>query len=372
MKIEEITLYHVGMRLKTPVVTNFGSIIDKDSVLVKIRDTDGFIGWGEAPAFSIPWYSEETIGTVLHIMEDFLIPLLLHQEIDDPNTVFELFVPIQRNNIAKAGLESAIWDLYAKRHHIPLAKVLGGNKKKIEVGVVVGIQATVQDTLKLVESYVAEGYKRVKLKIKPGCDIRFVKAVKEVFPHLPISVDANGSYRFSDLPILQELDRYGLSMIEQPLTAGDLIDHAKLQAVLKTPLCLDESVATFEDVRNAAEFASCRIISLKMSRLGGLAATKRVHDFCRERNIPVWCGGMFETGIGRAHNIALSTLDNFTLPGDLSGSSRYWERDLIEPEVFVKQGEIEVPVQPGIGYEVDLMQLEKVTRGKKTFNAMFR
>ena len=368
MKIEEITLYHVRMRLKTPVNTSFGSIVEKDSVLVKVKDADGLDGWGEAPAFSIPWYSEETIGTIIHIMGDFLIPRLLHNEIKNPDDVYELFLPIQRNCMAKAGLESAIWDLYAKRHAISLAKAIGGNKKKIEVGVVVGIQRTVQEMLKVVETYVKDGYKRVKLKVKPGSDALFIKAFKNAFPQIALSVDANGSYCLADLGILRELDQYGLTMIEQPFAPGDLIDHAKLQAMLKTPVCLDESAATFQDIRNAAELASCRIISLKMSRLGGIAATKRVHDFCRERNIPVWCGGMFETGIGRAHNIALSALDNFTLPGDLSGSSRYWEEDLIEPEVVVKQGEIAVPVKPGIGYELNNKALEKATLSKKIFN----
>jgi len=366
LEIGQINLHHIRMRLRTPVSTSFGTIWDKDSVLVEIRDTDGVVGWGESPAFWIPWYSEETIRTVLHVMEDFLIPRLLHQDIEHPNQAAGIFAPVQRNNMAKAGLESAIWDLYAKRHNLSLAKVLGGTKQKIEVGVVVGIQPTVQETLKIVEAYLMEGYKRVKLKIKPGQDIQFVKAVSASFPQLPISVDANGSYCSADLPILCELDQFGLAMIEQPLAAGDLVEHAKLQTMLKTPVCLDESAATFEDIKNAAALASCKIVSVKMSRLGGIAATKQVNDFCRDRNIPIWCGGMFETGIGRAHNIALSTLDNFTMPGDLSGSSRYWERDLIEPEVVVKQGEIEVSDKPGIGYDVNLEQLEKITLFKKT------
>ncbi|MBP2641474.1 MAG: N-acylamino acid racemase [Firmicutes bacterium] len=367
MKIGQITLHHVRMRLKTPVSTSFGTIGDKDSVLVEISDADGTVGWGESPAFWVPWYSEETIRTVLYIMEEFLIPKLFQGEITHPRQVSELFAPVQRNHMAKAGLESAIWDLYAKRLNLPLATVLGGTKQRIQVGVVVGIQSTVQETVKIVETYLIEGYKRVKLKIKPGQDIQFVKAVCASFPQLPISVDANGSYSLADLRILCELDQCGLAMIEQPLAAGDLVEHAKLQAMLKTPVCLDESAATFDDIKNAAAFVSCKIVSVKMSRLGGISATIQVNDFCRDRNIPVWCGGMFETGIGRAHNIALSTLDNFTMPGDLSGSSRYWERDLIKPEVVVNQGEIDVPDQPGIGYEVDLEQLRKVTLFKKTF-----
>lgn len=367
LKIRQITLHHVRMRLKTPVSTSFGTICDKDSVLVEISDASGTVGWGEAPAFWIPWYSEETIRTVLYIMEEFLIPRLFQGEITHPRQVSEIFTPIQRNHMAKAGLESAIWDLYAKRLNLPLATMLGGTKQRIEVGVVAGIQSTVQETVKIVENYLIEGYKRVKLKIKPGVDVQVVKAVCAAFPQASISADANGSYSLADLRILCELDQCGLAMIEQPLAAGDLVEHAKLQAAIKTPVCLDESAATFDDIKNAAALGSCRIVSLKMSRLGGIAATMQVNNFCRDRNIPIWCGGMFETGIGRAHNIALSTLDNFSLPGDLSGSSRYWERDLIEPAVVVNQGEIEVSDQPGIGYQVDLKQLERVTIFKKIF-----
>lgn len=367
MRIEQIVLYHIRMRLKSSVSTSFGTILDKDSVVVEVRDTEGVVGWGEAPAFWTPWYSEETIRTVLLIMEDFLIPRLGNQEIGSPDQVTKIFAPIQRNNMAKAGLESAIWDLFAQRSHIPLAAAIGGARQQIEVGVVVGILPTVRDTLDLIEKYLVEGYKRVKLKIKPGKDIEFVRAIRKTFSQLPLAVDANGSYSFADISALRELDQFELMMMEQPFASGELINHAKLQAILKTPICLDESIVTFDDVKNAIALNSCRMICAKMSRLGGIAATKLVHDFCRKQDIPIMCGGMFESGIGRAHNIALSTLESFTIPGDISSSSRYWERDIIEPEVMVMQGKIAITDGPGLGYKVNMEQLEKATLAKKIF-----
>jgi O-succinylbenzoate synthase len=354
------------MRLKTPVTTSFGTIIAKDSIIVEVQDSDGIIGWGESPAFAIPWYSEETIGTVWQVMADFLIPRLAQQECQHPNQVAEIFAPIQRNNMAKAGIESALWDLYAQSHKAPLAQVLGGTRKKVVVGVVIGVQANIAATLGFIEQYLAAGYQRIKLKIKPGQDIALVQGVRRSFPHLSLAVDANGAYQISDLAVFQELDHWGLTMIEQPFPAGDLINHAKLQAVLTTPLCLDESITTIEDIKNAIAFNSCQVMNIKMSRLGGITLAQQAHDLCLQQNIPVWCGGMFESGIGRAHNIALATLDNFSLPGDISSSSRYWERDIIEPEVIVKDGEILVSHRPGIGYQVNREQLEKITLRKIT------
>ena len=366
MKIASITLRHIRMPLKTPVTTSFGTIIDKDSIIVEVQDTDGVIGWGESPVFAIPWYSEETIGTVWHVMTDFLIPRLAEQEFDHPNQVAEILAPIQRNNMAKAGVESALWDLYAQRNGVPLAQVMGGTRKKVAVGVVIGVQPSVSDTLRFIEQYLVAGYQRIKLKIKPGQDIELIKAIRRPFPNLALAVDANGAYQISDVALFQELDQFDLTMIEQPFQAGDLINHAKLQAILKTPLCLDENITTLEDIKNAAALNSCQVINIKMSRLGGITLAQQAHDFCLQRNIPVWCGGMFESGIGRAHNIALATLENFSLPGDISGSARYWEQDIIEPEVIVKGGEILVSDKPGIGYHVNREQLAKVTLRKKT------
>jgi O-succinylbenzoate synthase len=356
------------MPLKTPVGTSFGTIGDKDAIVVEVQDADGTTGWGEAPAFAIPWYTEETIGTVWHMLEDFLIPLCFQRNWTHPKEVAAAFTAIQRNNIAKAGLESAVWDLYAKREGKSLAAVLGGRKKKIEVGVVIGLQASMKDTFRWIEHYLDQGYKRIKLKIKPGHDVEPIRATRRQFPDLSVSVDANGAYTLADESIFQQMDTFDLSMIEQPLASGDLLDHAKLQAKLRTPLCLDESIAAAQDIQHALAFRSCRIINIKMSRIGGLASAINLHDYCQERHIPVWCGGMFETGIGRAHNIALSSLANFTMPGDISASSRYWDTDIIEPEVTVQKGEIQVPEGLGIGYAVNNKQLEKMTVMKKTFS----
>lgn len=247
-----------------------------------------------------------------------------------------------------------------------MAQALGGTRKRVPVGVVIGLQGDLSAAIHLIERYLADGYQKVKLKIKPGQDIELVRGVRREFPDLPLAVDANGAYQSSDGPLFQQLDECGLTMIEQPFQAGDLINHAKLQARLNTPLCLDESITTLADLKNAVELGSCRVMNIKMSRVGGLTPAQQAHDFCLQRNIPIWCGGMFESGIGRAHNIALASLENFKLPGDLSASARYWDRDIIEPEVIVNQGEISVPDRPGIGYQVNWDQLEKVTLRKKT------
>jgi O-succinylbenzoate synthase len=294
-------------------------------------------------------------------MQDFLIPLLLGKEIGHPDEVTQLFAPVHRNNIAKAGLENAVWDLYAKENGIPLYKALGGAKSKVTVGVVIGIQPAIDETFSLIESYLASGYKRIKLKIKLGHDIEIVKAVRNRYPSLPLSVDANGAYCLSDFPLIREMSGYGLEMIEQPLAEGAFLDHAELQEYFETPICLDESISGVSDIENAIRLGSCGIFNIKICRLGGLTLAKRAHDLCQKKWLPVWCGGMFETGVGRAHNIALSTLDNFQLPGDISASSRYWESDIIEPEVVVERGEITVSNRPGIGYDVSREKLEKVT-----------
>ncbi|MBP2645669.1 MAG: menC [Firmicutes bacterium] len=367
MNIKKVQLYHVRMPLKHSVETSFSTIGDKDSIIVEVQDDDGITGWGEAPAFAVPWYTEETIGTVWHMLEDFLIPLCFRRNWAHPKIAATAFSAIQRNNMAKSGLESALWDLYAKREEKSLAAVLGGCNKMIEVGVVIGLQAKVKDVLDLLEQYLTQGYKRIKLKIKPGHDVEPISAMRRQFPEVSLSVDANGAYTLNEKDMFQKMDWFGLSMIEQPLAAGDLLEHAKLQENLRTPLCLDESIAVAQDVQHALELKSCRIINIKMSRVGGLTSALALHDYCQERRIPVWCGGMFETGIGRAHNIALSSLANFSLPGDISASSRYWETDIIEPEVTVQKGEIQVPEGWGIGYAVNRRHLEKVVVAKKTF-----
>lgn len=349
------------MTMKNPFVTSFGSVQDKPFLLVEAMDEDGNTGWGESTAFHAPWYNEETFQTNLHIIKDFLVPLMLNKEIIHPDEVSAIFSPIRKNNMAKAAVEGAIWDLYAKRNGQTLAEALGGNTKKIEVGVSIGLQKSTEELLKVVQNYVEEGYKRIKVKIKPGSDISLISALREAFPELPLMADANSAYTLNDTEIFKQLDQYNLLMIEQPLDYDDIVDHAKLQREIKTPICLDESILSLADVKKAIELGSAKVINIKIGRVGGLTAAKQIHDYCMEKNVPVWCGGMLEAGIGRAHNIALTSLPNFTLPGDTSSSSRYWYEDIITPEVIAKDGFITLPTGYGIGFEPNLESIKKFT-----------
>ena len=366
--IEKIKLHHLKMTLNDPFSTSFGTFQEKEFFITEMIDGSGNRGFGESVAFTSPWYSEETVQTNLHMMTDFLIPILKNNEIHHPDEVFDLFQPIRRNNMAKAALEGAVWDLYAKQKNIPLAEALGGERKTIDVGISLGIEPTVKDLLRKIEHYVQEGYKRIKIKIKPGYDVDVLKEVRRVFPETKIMADANSAYTLNDIDHLRKLDDLDLMMIEQPLAHDDIIDHAKLQKAMTTPICLDESIHSLEDARKAIELESCKIINIKIGRVGGLTESKRIHDYCKEKGIDVWCGGMLEAGVGRAHNIALTTLSQFTLPGDTAGSSRYWKKDIIEPEVIVENGVINVPTKPGIGYEIDEKALEEFTLSTKEFN----
>ncbi|MEH7121608.1 o-succinylbenzoate synthase [Bacillus sp. JJ1773] len=368
MKLKEITLRHLKMRMKSPFTTSFGTMQDRDFILLEAKDENGNSGWGESVAFHSPWYNEETLQTNWHMLEDFLIPQILNKEIKHPDEVSEIFSYIRKNNMAKSTLEGAVWDLYTQEQGISLAKALGGEKSKIEVGISIGIQNTVDDLLKLIDEYVTEGYKRMKVKIKPGWDVDVMREVRKHFPNVPLMADANSAYRLEDIDRLRALDEFDLMMIEQPLASDDIIDHATLQKQINTPVCLDESIHSYEDTRKAIELGSCKIINIKIGRVGGLTESKRIHDLCKQHDIPVWCGGMLESGIGRAHNIALTTLDNFILPGDTAGSSRYWDKDIIDPEVVVKDGFITVPDTPGIGYEPNRDTIKQYTITEKTFS----
>ncbi len=367
ISIRQITLNRLNMKLNAPFTTSFGTFQDKEFYIIEVEDEEGNIGFGESVAFSSPWYSEETVKTNKHIMEDFLIPLLFKAPILHPDEVSERFQPIRKNNMAKAGLEGAVWDLYAKRQKLPLYKALGGNKEQIDVGISIGLQPTVKGLLQLVESHVESGYKRIKLKIKPGFDYDLLKEVRREFPTISMMADANSAYTLSDIEILKKLDEFNLTMIEQPLSHDDIIDHAKLQQQLETPICLDESIHSLEDARKAIELGSCRIINIKIGRVGGLTEAKRIHDYCLMKGIPVWCGGMLEAGIGRAHNIALTSLNQFILPGDTAASASYWERDIIDPEVIVDQGVIHIPQKFGIGYDINREALEYYCVEKNVF-----
>ncbi|WP_066388864.1 o-succinylbenzoate synthase [Neobacillus mesonae] len=368
MKIKNVILRHLKMKMKFPFTTSFGTFLDKEFILVEVQDENGRSGWGESVAFMSPLYNEETLKTNWHILEDFLIPLVLDKEINHPDEVFDLFEPIRKNNMAKSAIEGAIWDLYAKRQNIPLAAALGGEKKEIEVGISIGIQKSVDELLTIISGAVTQGYRRIKVKIKPGWDVDVIREIRKPFPTIQLMADANSAYRLSDIDLLKQLDEFDLTMIEQPLASDDIVDHAQVQKQLTTPICLDESIHSVEDARKAISLGSCKIINIKIGRVGGLTESKRIHDLCQKHGLPVWCGGMLEAGVGRAHNIALTTLANFTMPGDTAASSRYWEKDIIEPEVTVHDGLITVPNAPGIGYDVDLNTIEKLTVREQIFS----
>ncbi|MDR6226722.1 o-succinylbenzoate synthase [Desmospora profundinema] len=354
MKAERIRLHHIRMQLKQPFANSLTTVTDRDLILVELLTAAGVTGWGECVAFDTPWYTEETVGTAWHMMEDVLMPLLSDTLWDHPDQVSERFDAVRGNRMAKAALEGAVWDAYAKEQDISLAQALGGERERIPAGVAVGTNASVDEMLRQIEERVAEGYRRVKVKVGPGADVDVIAAIRERFPALPLMADANSAYTLEDIHHLKQLDPFELMMLEQPLAADDLVDHARLQQALSTPICLDESLLSREDARRAWELGSCRVVNVKPGRVGGLSEARRIHDFCGTRGIPLWVGGMLESGIARAHNIALASLPHFTLPGDLSASARYWYQDLIHPEVTVREGFITVPNGPGIGFEVDV------------------
>ena len=352
--VEQIELRTVRLPLKESFETSFGRIDSRLIFLVSLSG-EGLTGWGEVVAAEEPRYSYETVGTARHVIRDYLAPEVLTQPLTNLEEFAARLAPFRGHNMAKAGLELAFMDLLAQSRNKPLSRLIGGTSVSIPVGVSIGIQPRVEQLLQSVERYLAQGYRRIKLKIKPGWDIDIVREVRRRHPNILLSVDANSAYGIKDLPHLQQLDEFELLMIEQPLDHDDLIDHSKLRAALKTPICLDESITSSRRARQALAIGGCQIINIKIGRVGGYTEALDIHDLCYSKRVPVWCGGMLESGIGRAHNIALASLPGFTLPGDISGSSRYFERDLIAPAVNVSaDGTVEVPQKPGLGFDVDL------------------
>lgn len=348
------------MKLKSPFSSSLETIKERKFIIVEAEDEEGRTGWGEVSAFSSPWYTEETIATCYHMLKDFFIPKLMESQIQHPTEVPKLLEKYRGNRMAKAGVEAAYWDLYAKREGRTLSSCIGGVREQVPAGVAVGINH--MDTmLSEIHDHLQEGYKRIKIKIKPGKDIEPLKIIRAHFPGLSIIADANSSYQLKDISRIKALDQFDLMMIEQPLAHDDIVDHRHLQKHIKTPICLDESILSAENTRKAIELGSCKIINIKPARVGGLTEALKIHKVCKENNIPVWCGGMVETGISRAHNLALSSLSQFTIPGDISSSSRFWENDIIEPKINVKNGFIKVPQTPGIGFDIDHERLRSCT-----------
>lgn len=354
MKLERIDLQRIKIPLRSPFETSMGVETHKECILVRTY-SGAHVGFGESVAMDVPVYNEEDVDTVWYMLEKYLIPQLFTREIEHPDEVSRIFSWMRRNNMAKAALEGAVWDLYAKQQGVSLSQALGGSRAAIDVGVSIGIEPTVDKLLQRVEGFIRDGYKKIKVKIKPGFDVEPMRAIRQKFgPDVPLMADANSAYTLNDLEMLKELDEFGLIMIEQPLAHDDIIDHAALQRELKTPICLDESIHTVEDARKAIGLGSCKIINIKIGRVGGLTEAKRIHDLCQAHAVPVWCGGMLEAGIGRAHNIAIASLANFSIPGDTSPSNRYFAEDIVTPMIdFAKPGVLDVPTAPGIGFSIN-------------------
>jgi len=354
LAIEKVEIRTVRLPLVEPFETSFGSIDSRLIFLVSVQG-GGQTGWGEVVAAEEPLYSYETVGTALHVIRDYLAPAILGEPVSDIAELARRLAPFRGHNMAKAGLELAYMDLIARLKGESLSQLIGGTRDRIPVGVSLGIQPSLEHLLERVDRYLGLGYQRIKLKIKPGWDIGIVSEVRRRHPDILLSVDANCAYTLADVDHLKSLDEFGLLMIEQPLEHDDLIDHAQLQAKIATSICLDESITGIGRARQALELGSCRIINIKIGRVGGYSQALGIHDLCYAKGIPVWCGGMLESGIGRAHNIALASLPGFVLPGDISASSRYFARDLIVPEVTVSaDGTVAAPRAPGLGFDVNL------------------
>ncbi len=367
MRIDRIELRHIKMTLVAPFETSFGVELNEQHIIVRV-DAGGVTGWGECVAEADPFYSYETNQTAWHILRDYIIPAVLGQEIASVEDAMRRGARVRGHNMAKAGLEFALWDLFAKARGVSLSQMLGGTRDRIKVGVSVGLQSSPAELVKRVEGYLSEGYSRIKIKIAPGRDLPMVAAVRKEFPDILLQVDANSAYTLETASVFKSMDDYRLLLIEQPLGYDDIYDHSKLQRELKTPICLDESIHTLADARAALELGSCRIINIKPGRVGGYGESKRIHDLCSENNVPVWHGGMLESGIGRAGNVALASLPNFRLPGDISASKRYYTEDIVAPEFEVAaDGTMAVPTGPGIGVEVLPERLDRVTLRREEF-----
>lgn len=365
MKIERAELRLLPLRLRERFEISSGGRQDRLVLLLALHG-EGEIGWGECVAGEDPNYSYETTETAWHVLTDILLPEVVGHAAG-PADVLAPVSWVRGHAMAKAAVEMAAWDLHAKLLGIPLAEALGSERRPVPVGVSVGLQPDDDALLRRVEGYVAAGYRRIKIKIKPGRDVEMLRAVRERFPETPLMADANSAYTLDDAERLSELDDLGLTMIEQPLAHDDVLHHARLQERLATPICLDESIHSERDAELALELGACRIINIKPGRVGGLGEARRIHDLCRARGVPVWCGGMLESGVGRAHNVALATLPGFTLPGDISASRRYWERDIVDPEFEIVDGTLTPPEAAGIGVRPDLERIERETTRRRVF-----
>ncbi len=376
MNVERIELRLVRMQLKSPFQTSFGTELERECVIVSAHGA-GLTGWGECAAargFSqgrsrLDWnlYSYETTYTAWHVLRDFLIPQALHQPLSVPRLA-EAGRQLRGHPLARAGLEAALWDVAAQIEGVSLARALGGARDRVPVGVSIGIQPSYETLIEKIDDYLSQGYRRIKIKIKPGYDLEAVKRVRAGHPDVLLQVDANSAYTLADAPLFEAMDEHRLLLIEQPLGWDDVYEHSKLQPRLRTPICLDESIHSAGHAQLAIEIGATRIINIKPGRVSGFSEAQEIHDVCRSRAIPVWCGGMLETGIGRAGNVAIASLPNFTLPGDISASDRYYVEDIVDPPFTLNpDSTISVPTGAGLGVAVNLRRLDAVTVRREVF-----
>ena len=372
MKIERVDLYHISQPLVNPFVTSFGRQVERQCLILALH-SEGLTGWGECVATNDPGYSYETVQTAWHILSDFLIPAIMGKNLLEPCDIEDWTRAVRGHPLAKATLNQAAWDVTAQRDGVSVAQKLAlpypeGAKTRVKVGVSIGIQPTIADTLTTIENYLGQGYGRVKLKIKPGRDLDLARQARATFPGVPIMLDANSAYGLSDAPTFQAMDDLDLLMIEQPLGYDDIYNHSRLRPQIKTPLCLDESIHSLNDATFALEIGACDIINIKPTRVGGWSEARRIHDLCYQQGIGVWVGGMLETGVGRAAQLAMASLPGFVLPGDISATERYYVKDIAAPFVLNREDStITVPTGPGLGIEVDEQQLKVVTLRQAAF-----
>lgn len=362
MKIKHFDLYKIEIPMITSFTTSFGTVTKKPTIIGRIETDEGLIGYGEGAALPFPFYKPDTTDTTLLALKEYIAPLILDYKFRSVANLMEQLKPIKGHSFAKTVIDNAAWMIFSLKENQSISKLLGGTQKKIPVGESIGIKNSIEETLAEVEMRKKQGFRRTKIKIKPGWDIQIVKAIRKKFGGIDLMVDANSSYTLKDIKVLKQLDKYNLTMTEQPLADDDIIDHAVLQKQIKTPVCLDESIHSAEDARKAIETGACKIINIKPGRVGGLIESKKIHDICQENGVGVWCGGMLETGIGRAFNIAIASLPNFIYPSDMSPVNFFYKDDLVEDSFVVdKNGYIQVPKNPGLGFRIDQKKLKKYT-----------
>ncbi|MBI3984648.1 MAG: o-succinylbenzoate synthase [Candidatus Levybacteria bacterium] len=360
MKIKQIDLYKVEIPMVSSFTTSFGTVKEKPTVIIKITTDDGIIGFGEAAALPFPYYKPDTTDICVLVLKDYISPLVLNKGFKDVEELMMILKTIKNHNFAKTGLENAVWMAMSIKENRNLKDLLGGTQERIAVGESIGIKDSIEETLEEIELRIKQGFRRIKIKIKPGWDIEVVKSIREKFGDIDLMVDANSSYTLDDLETLRTLDAFNLTMTEQPLADNDIVDHATLQKQIKTPICLDESIHSKEDARKAIEINACRIINIKPGRVGGLLESKKIHDVCKQRNVGVWCGGMLETGIGRAFNIAVASLPNYIYPADMSPVNFFYKDDLVDDSFIVdSEGFVAVPKTVGLGFKINEKKIEK-------------